>query len=140
MDTPTTPTTSAKLAKILRFLIAGGIGAGVNVGVLYLLTGVLGVWYIASAVVAFIVSYGLSFVLQKFWTFQDASRERMHVQAGWYIAIALLNLGLNTGILYLFVHYGHIEYLIAQLITSLVIAGESFWAYRAVFGAKHVTG
>ena len=59
--------------RIVRFLISGSSAAGINLGTLFVLTHFFDVWYLLSSVVAFSVSFFVSFTLQKFWTFNDAS-------------------------------------------------------------------
>jgi len=119
-------------SRVIRFIIAGTIGAVTDLFLLWLLTTVLGVWYLASAVVAFILSFVVSFFLQKIWTFKNREVERIHVQAGAYLLVTLCNLGINTGLVYVFVQYLSIHYLFAQVIASVIIACESFFVYREI--------
>lgn len=122
---------------ILRYLIAGGTGAAVNVGTLFLLTHYGGVYYLLSATVAFFLSYGVSFVLQKFWTFEERSTERIHGQAALYLGIFICTFFLNLGLLYLLVERAHIWYVFAQVFASGILAGMSFFIYRhVVFASK----
>lgn len=123
-------------AKIFRFLVSGGISAGVDLILLYVLTDIFGVWYLVSTIVAFILAFFVSFGLQKFWTFRDHSREGMSTQAGTYFLIAACNLALNTFLVYVFVDYLNFHYLLAQIVASILIACESFFVYqRFVFRA-----
>lgn len=126
-------------AKVVRYLISGGTAAFVNVALLYLFTDIFGVWYIASAVISFILAFAVSFMLQKFWTFQDSSKDGVHKQAAAYLCVALVNLFLNTGLLYLQVEYLHIHYILSQLIASMLIAFESFFVYQ-IFIFREKTG
>lgn len=122
--------------KVGRFLVSGGFATGVNLGLLYTLTDWFGLWYLASAIVAFVVAFFISFTLQKFWTFEDRSQDGIHFQAGLFFAAALFNLGLNTLGLYLLVEYAGVHYLIAQIALSMVIAVENFFVYqRLIFRA-----
>lgn len=116
--------------KILRFLISGGISLGTDLVLLYIFTDILGIWYLASAIAAFILAFGVSFTLHKFWTFGDLSREDIHMQAGIYFLVAVVNLALNTLLVYLFVERAGFHYLIAQITASALIAIESFFVYQ----------
>lgn len=119
-----------KRARLLRYLAAGTTAAIVDFGLLYLFTEKVGLHYLTSAILAFIVAFIVSFLLQKFWTFQDDSVDRVHAQAAFYLVIALLNLLLNTGLLYVFVDILHLWYMTGQFITSGLIAFESFFISR----------
>ncbi len=115
-----------KHQQVLRFLITGGIAFSVNITVLYCLTSILGVYYLISTVIAFLASFSVSFLFQKFWTFQDASKDNLHVQLSLYLTLQVMNLALNTGLMYAFVEYLHIWYIFSQVIIALGLAVISF--------------
>lgn len=116
--------------KILRYLVAGGIAAAVDLSILYFLTTILGIWYLFSAIIAFLFAFGVSFYLQKFWTFADRSVDRLSSQMIFYFIITSINLSLNTLLMFAFVDGLHWPYLFAQIIVSALIAGESFFVYQ----------
>lgn len=116
--------------KIGRFLVSGSLATGTNLGVLYVLTDWFGIWYLISATIAFIVAFFISFTLQKFWTFEDGSREGMHFQAGFFLGYTLVCLGLNTLLLYFFVEYIHLHYMVSQILISVLIAVQNYFVYQ----------
>ena len=99
--------------RVFRFLFSGGISLGTDLALLYLFTDIFGIWYLTSAVMAFILAFGVSFTLQKFWTFGDHSREDMRMQMGVYFLVAVVNLGLNTFLVYTFVELTSLHYIIS---------------------------
>jgi putative flippase GtrA len=117
-------------SKILKYLISGGIAAITNLSILYVFTEYVHVWYLISSGFAFIGSFFVSFGLQKFWTFADASVHMIVKQLMVYFFVALINLGLNTLMMYGFVEYGDIHYILAQIITSAFIAMGSYFVYK----------
>ncbi len=128
-----------KHVKVFRFLISGGTATATNLAILYILTSIFGIWYIASAVFSYIASFFVSFSLQKFWTFRDSSRDGMHIQAGVYFAVGAGNLIINTLMLYAFVEYASIHYMLAQFISGAVIAVESYFLYHFfIFRDKNI--
>jgi putative flippase GtrA len=123
-------------AKLLRYLFSGGIAAVTDLVLLYVFTDVWGMWYIISSILAFLVAFVVSFILQKFFTFQDHAMEGVHGQALIYLAVTGTNLALNTGLIYLFVQYTGLHYIPAQIVTSILIAIESFLVYQAFIFKK----
>lgn len=121
--------------RVLKFLIAGGIGLTVNLGLLHVLV-VFGVPYLTGSVTAFIVSMIVGFILQKYWTFGERSHERARKQFMLYTTLALCNLGVNTFIVYLFVEYVGAHYLIAQTIGAGSVALTSYFIYRQLIFPK----
>ncbi len=113
---------------VVRYLIAGGFGALVNIVSMYVFTSMFSVWYIASAVFAFLISLVVTFFLQKMWTFSDKKLEVAHArrQAGFYILSSTSFLVLNILMLYVLVDFLKIGYLFAQFLSLGAVACGSF--------------
>lgn len=116
--------------RVVRFLISGGTAQVVELAFLYLLTDIVGWWYEFSFCVAFLITFCVSFTMQKFWTFEDAETSDIHEQASVYFIVAVVNFVINTIALYILVEYAHLWYLLAQLIISGLIAIGSFLIYK----------
>lgn len=115
---------------LVRFFISGGSAAVVLLTLLYIFTDIVGLWYLASSVLAFLGAFMVSFTLHKFWTFADSNLQRAPTQAAAHFTAGLINLGLNTGFLYLLVDYAGVHYLVSQIIVSGSIAIVSFFVYK----------
>jgi putative flippase GtrA len=113
-----------------RYLVAGGTATASNFATLYVLTEFAHVWYLASSIAALTVGFVVSFILQKFWTFQNKGLARVHVQLPLHILLSLANVGANTVMLYGMVEYLHIWYLAAQFINAAILATCNFFVYR----------
>lgn len=120
-----------KHRQMLKFLIAGGLSTVANFAVLYTLTEFAHIYYLASATVAFIVAFVVSFLLQKFWTF-DQNTGAAHTQITLYFIAAMVNLVATVGLLYLFTDLLHLWYMLSAFFTALIIAIASFFLYRSV--------
>lgn len=118
--------------KIFRYIISGGMATLTNLLFLYIFTDLFGIYYLLSAVFSYIISFVVSFTMQKYWTFQDGSKDNIKSQAFVYVIVTSLNLALNTLCIYLFVQSG-MHYLSAQILSSIIIAVESFFVYRFLF-------
>ncbi len=127
--------TITRLPRPLRYLLSGGTAAVVNLALLALFVEIFGLWYLAAAVVAFTLALLVSFALQKFFTFADHTRttDVLARQFSIYTTIALINIALNTILMYLLVERLFLHYLISQVVASGTIALYSFFIYRAVF-------
>lgn len=123
--------------QIVRFLISGGTATLANITTLYFLKGILGVWYLLASAVSFSVGFLLSFTLQKFWTFRKKDIDVVHKELALALSVALVNLGVNTLLMYSFVDYLHFHYIFAQLCTSALIACETYVLYqKLIFAVK----
>ncbi len=121
-----------RYARTLKFLISGGSAAVVDLGCLYVLTDVFHLWYLLSAALAFVLAFGVSFSLQKFWTFDDRALDVIHRQLALYMLLAIVGLGLNTVAMYGLVDHAGLHYLMAQIIASACIAVMNFFVYKHV--------
>lgn len=121
----------------IKYFIAGVTAATTNLVLLFVLTEFFNIWYLISASLAFIVAFSVSFYLQKFWTFRDKSKDKDHKQKAGYFIVAIVNLGINAVGIYALVEWLDIHYLLAQIITGVLIAVYSYAIYRFVIFKKN---
>lgn len=119
-------------ARLVKFLISGGTATLSNLIVIYLLTDLLHIYYLVSSGVSFIIAFLVSFTLQKFWTFNNPGLDVVHKQLVIGILVAGGNLVLNTFLMFIFVQHVGLHYLFGQLVTSAIIACETFFVYKHV--------
>jgi len=126
-----------KYKQIIKYLIAGSTAAFTDLALLYIFTDILGIWYLISTSLAFIIAFFVSFFLQKFWTFRDSDKEIMYKQMGIYLAVTLANFMINVAMMYIFVDGFKIWYMLAQFIISGLIAFESYFVYKTFIFNKN---
>ena len=103
--------------------------------ILWLLSSVLGVWYLAASIASYVLAMAYNFFLQRAWTFSGGSGSVMS-HAFLFAAANLLGLAINTAIVYLFVETMGLWYLAAQAVASVLVAVQSFFAYRWIFARR----
>lgn len=116
--------------QIARFVISGGIAAAVNLTVLYILTDWLGIWYLFSTILAYVVSFLIGFFLQKFWTFENDKKDVLYAQMALYLFLVLFNLVINIVLMYVLVDLLGLWYMLAQFLIIGLIAAWDFMAYK----------
>ena len=122
-----------RLSQVLRFISAGGLGVLLYYSTLYVLTDVAGVWYIASATIAFIVNYASNFGLQKFWTFKNKGIKNVTRQASQYLTMSIVFFAINLVLLYGLVEYARLWYLTAQALLTILLTTTSYFVSRRIF-------
>lgn len=115
---------------LLRYLVAGFTGAFTQIGLLYVFTDVVGLWYIYSTLLSFASAMVVSFVLQKTWTFGDGNIDSAKTQFAGYTVVALLGIVINTTFMYIFVDLFRIWYILAQIMVGAIIASFNFLMYK----------
>lgn len=113
--------------RIIRYAISGGLGGVLQVFFLWIFVDLFGVWYVHGVVGAFLVTLVIVFFLQKFWTFQDYSKEYMHEQSFSYALIAVGTLGLNIVLMYVLVDLFGVWHVLAQAVVVGVVGVMSFF-------------
>lgn len=123
--------------KLIRYIISGGTAAATQILLTAFFTDIVGLWYLISSSIAFIIAVVVSFTLQKFWTFRHKETKGMHGQATVYLLIALAGLAVNDGLMYLFVSVLGIHYLLGQILSGGIIACFNYFLYaKLVFKKK----
>lgn len=124
---------SSKLpGEIVKYIITGTTAAIVHLGFLYILTEFVGMWYILSVTLAFLIAFGVSFTLQKFWTFNNDNVSAISRQLSLFLLTALVSLTINIAGVYLLVEYFKIWYMLAQFTVLVSVALTSFLVYKFV--------
>jgi glycosyltransferase involved in cell wall biosynthesis len=123
----------ASAARVMRFIISGGSAAVVNLALLYIFTDVFGVWYLVSAGLSFTAAFGVSFTMQKYWSFRNDARNKIGSQLPMHLTVALLNLMLNIAFVAFLVEILGVWYILAAVISNVVIAFESYFAFRWIY-------
>lgn len=114
---------------VVRFIISGGIGASTDICILYVLNSIFGIYYLLSAILAFLVAFCVSFVLHKFWTYAS-HEESTHRQVVLYFGSSFFGLCLNTLLMYIFVDHFHIYVILSQVFVGIIVAFFSFFLTR----------
>lgn len=118
--------------QFMRYAISGGIAAMAGFLTIFFLTEVVGLWYLASSFSAFVVTMVIVFCLQKFWTFKNSRLDVLPKQAVLSVIVAVMNLFINSGLMYLLVDFLYLNYLLAQLCVYAFFAIFDFFIYKAI--------
>lgn len=127
----------ARALRLVRYLIAGGIAAASNLAILFLLVHLGGMYYIYASILAFILSIAVSFITQKFLTFQDTPLYNVHKQFVRYLVVIFANLILNTLIIYLIVEVAGAWYMLAQVFATATVAVTGYIGYSTFVFRTH---
>lgn len=121
----------------MRFLAYAAVGGGcalLNLGVLWLLTSVLGVHYLVSNMISFLALTPVGFVLQKLMTFRTA-RAAAAVEWPRYFLTMGTSFAANLALMYLLVSLLGVWYLTANVFVTVLLLAANFlvnlhWSFR----------
>ncbi len=137
-DTHKSPTSVARrsrrlsapvLVQFIKFGIVGVSNTLLTLVVYTVLLKVFGVWYLAASAIGFAVGATNGFLLNRRWTFREHVGDAL-TPVRWGI-VQSGGLGINEGLLYLLVHDGHLDKLLAQVCATAVVTVTTFIVNRA---------
>ncbi|MGD0453871.1 MAG: GtrA family protein [Solirubrobacteraceae bacterium] len=137
-DTRKSPTSVARrsrrlsapvLVQFIKFGIVGVSNTLLTLVVYTVLLKVFGVWYLAASAIGFAVGATNGFLLNRRWTFREHIGDAL-TPVRWAV-VQSGGLAINEGLLYLLVHDGHLDKLLAQVCATAVVTVTTFIVNRA---------
>ena len=120
-----------ELIRFLKFCAVGLSGVFVNMGLLWVLTEVAGLFYLVSAAISIETSIISNFILNDYFTFRDRRSPQVKSILSRLLKfnlVSLAGLGFNMGVLWLLTEVFGIYYLLSNLCG---IAVATLWNYLA---------
>jgi putative flippase GtrA len=128
-DGDTWPLNVKVLVQFLKFGIVGVSNTLLAFAVYTVLLKVFGVWYVAASGIGFAVGAVNGFLLNRRWTFREHVGDAL-TPVRWAI-VQTCGLGLNLGLVYLFVHDFGLDELVGQIPTTAIVTVLTFAANRS---------
>ncbi len=124
------------MRQFLKFATVGGFNALISLAT-YALLLLAGVWYVVATILAYAIAMLVGYTLNRRWTFRAGAFQASTLVK--YLCVQLAGLGMNVGLLVLFVELVGVAEFPAQLLTLPAVASFSFLASRRwVFRAARV--
>ncbi len=123
--------TKNSFLQFFRYIFVGGLATVVDWLVLFLLTDVVGIYYLLSAVVAFAAGLLANFLLSKLLVFQaNKVAGTVFLEFFIYTIIGVIGLGLTELFLFCFTNLWHFHYMISKIIASAFVLLWNFFARK----------
>jgi len=123
--------------QVTKYIISGGGASLVDLMMLYALTELLGIWYVASATIAFVLAFFTSFLLQKLWTFGSKDFTYIFRQLIDTLGVTLISVAVNVLGVYLLTEKLGMWYILAQVILLTFLALCNFFVYKHLIFKEH---
>jgi len=124
------------LKQFLKFGIVGGTSALVSFVILFTFTQWVGVWYLYSSIIAYILSAIYNFSANKLWTFRNKEKGKAILnQALKFSLVISAGLTANTSIIYALTEIRGFDYRVSWVFATGVVAVwnysfNRFWTFR----------
>jgi len=117
------------VVQFVKFGIIGVSNTLIAFAVYTLLLKGFGVWYLAASAIGFALGAVNGFLLNRRWTFSGHVGDAL-TPVRWGV-VQTCGLGLNLGLLYVFVHDAGLDKLLAQAFATIVVTVITFGVNRA---------
>lgn len=116
----------------LKFFMAGSLAGTTDLIFLFLFYGVFDLNIVLATSLAFLMSFAVSFYLQKHWTFKNNDERKTPKQVILYFLNAFLSLNINAVCMHFLVNELHVPYLLAQIMVNLGLGGVNYIVYKSI--------
>ena len=124
------------LLQFFRYIFVGGTAFVIDFGLLYVFTTYLGIYYLISAVLSFLISVLVNYVMSTKWVFNQDNINNKLVEFNLFILISTIGLVFTEIILYLLTDMCGIYYMISKIIASILVLFWNFSARRVMYYGK----
>jgi putative flippase GtrA len=119
--------------QFFRYLFVGGFAAIVNIGMLFIFTDLLHLYYIMSNVLSFVLGLIVNYLLSKKFVFQEDTSISQSKEFVMYTIIGVIGLGIDTMFVWLFTDIIKIYYMISKLISTAIVFIWNFGARKILY-------
>jgi putative flippase GtrA len=109
-----------RTGKFARYLFVGGGCAVLDLLLLFLFVNYLHIWYLYAATISFIITLGLSYIGQKYFTFRNYENNHKK-QLTIFFVVAIVGLVINVSFMFIFVSWMNLWYMLASVITKFIV-------------------
>lgn len=120
----------------VKFALVGSVNGVFSIFLLFLFYDIFAFNLVFATSSSFILSFLLSFFLQKNWTFRDDRPKNSFRQGLIYSFNILIGLNMNAFLMHLFVFNFGLWYLFSQIVVNLIISIYNFLVYRYIIFKK----
>ena len=119
--------------QFFRYVFVGGTAFAVDFFFLYFFSDICGIYYLVSAVLSFVISVLVNYIMSTKWVFNQDNIENKVLEFNLFILISTIGLVFTEILLYLFTDVFGIYYLISKIISAIIVLFWNFIARRIMF-------
>lgn len=122
--------------QMFRYVFVGGTAFIVDFFFLYFFSDICGIYYLISAVLSFIISVLVNYIMSTKWVFNQDNIENKVLEFNLFILISTIGLVFTEILLWLFTDVFGLYYLISKVIAAVIVMFWNFIARRVMFYGK----
>lgn len=119
--------------QFFRYLFVGGFAFLVDFFLLYFFSDFCGIYYLISAVLSFVISLIVNYLISIQWVFYKNQIDNKFIEFNVFSLIGIVGLLFTEILLYLFTDVLGLYYLISKIISAAIVMFWNFIARRIIF-------
>lgn len=124
------------IIQLFRYVFVGGTAFIVDFFFLYFFSDICGIYYLISAVLSFIISVLVNYIMSTKWVFNQDNIENKVLEFNLFILISTIGLVFTEILLYFFTDIVGLYYLISKIVSAIIVLFWNFLARRVMFYGK----
>ena len=113
------------IKQIIKFGIVGGIAFVIDYSLLYVLTEYVGMYYLHSSIISFIVSLAFNYIASIKFVF-NINHKQTYKDVILFVMLSIIGLLINQGVLYISVDKLDIYYMISKIGATAIVMVWNF--------------
>lgn len=122
--------------QFFRYIFVGGTAFIVDFFFLYFFSDICGIYYLISAILSFIISVFVNYIMSTKWVFNQDNIDNKVLEFNLFILISTIGLVFTEILLYFFTDIIGLYYLISKIIAAIIVLFWNFLARRVMFYGK----
>lgn len=119
--------------QFFRYIFVGGASFLIDFFLLYFFSDFIGIYYLISAFLSFLISLLFNYILSTKWVFNENQIDNFATEFNLFLLIAIIGLIFTEIILYLCTDILGIYYLFSKIISAAIVMFWNFLARRYMF-------
>ena len=124
--------------QFFRYLFVGGFAFIVDFSLLYIFSDICGIYYLVSAIISFVISLIVNYLISTYWVFNKNQMENRLIEFGVFSLIGVVGLIFTEIILYTCTDIIGLYYLISKIIATAIVMFWNFLARRYLFYGREI--
>jgi putative flippase GtrA len=125
--------TDTLFLQFFRYGFVGGFSFLVDFFLLYFFSDFCGIYYLISAVLSFIISLIVNYILSIYWVFNKNKLNNKVLEFNLFALIGIVGLVFTEILLYLFTDVLGMYYLVSKIFSTIIVLFWNFFARRVMF-------
>lgn len=122
--------------QFFRYIFVGGTAFVVDFFFLYFFSDICGIYYLISAILSFIISVVVNYLMSIKWVFNQDNIDNKVMEFNMFLLISTIGLIFTEILLYFFTDVCGIYYLLSKIISAIIVLFWNFIARRVMLYGK----